>query len=50
MQCVFGVDDPVERDAQGVVFLALGQQGAKEVFERLEFTAEQNGFGRPEAM
>jgi hypothetical protein len=44
-----GVDDPAERDAPGVIFLALGQHGAKTVFRRQDIAAEQDGLCRVRA-
>ena len=40
-----GVDDPAERDAPRVVFLALGEHRAEAVFGRQDFAAEQDGLG-----
>jgi len=39
---LFGIDDPAEGDAPGVVLLAFGKHGSDAVFRRQDLDAEEN--------
>ena len=47
---LFGIDDPAEWDAPGMIVFALGEHGAKSIFRRQNLDAEENRIGGVRAL